>query len=92
MAREGSPVKRIRTRKSANGRNDIGWTELWARLGKDTRVLSRMGKKGGHETARMNRIRRQARITPKMRREAASLERIDAARSGFDSVLEYKLH
>lgn len=40
----------------------------------------------------MNKIRSKVRITQKMRREAESLERIDAARSGFDSVLDYKLH
>ncbi|MEN9390625.1 MAG: hypothetical protein RLZZ283_725 [Candidatus Parcubacteria bacterium] len=92
MAREGSPVKRVGTKRSANGQNNAGWAVHWASLGKDTRVLSRWGRKGGLETARMNKIRSKVRITQKMRREAESLERIDAARSGFDSVLDYKLH
>ena len=79
-------------KRGANGNNYTGWAVLWASLGKDTRLLSRMGQKGGRETARMNRIRAQAKITPSMREAARVKEVLDAIHSGFKSVEEYKHH
>ena len=86
------PEKSKLEKLGANGNNNAGWAVLWASLGHDTRTLSKMGQRGGRETARMNNIRSKAKITPSMRQEAAALESIDAYHSGFRTVEEYKQH
>ena len=79
-------------KRSANGSNYAGWAYHFAVRGHDTRVLQKMGKKGALESARMRRIRGQAKITEAMREEAALREIFDAFNSGFKSVEEYKGH
>lgn len=76
-------------KRAANGSNYAGWAVLYAIKG-DTGAVSKFGKKGGDESARMRTIRSRVRISNSMRKEAAVLEALDAYHSGFSTVEEYK--
>jgi hypothetical protein len=78
-------------KRAANGSNYAGWAVLLARKG-DAGGVTKLGKKGGDESARMRTIRSRVRITDSMRQEAAILETLDAYHSGFSTVEEYKQH